>query len=459
MSVSENESSLFQGALDAALIFAALVAACRYHGQDWGYAWSFIAVCGIAAHYALAQATHLYRSWRIVSLRREITHASLVWSLAGVAVFVIALFNEPFYQTPKVLAMWFLLSLAVVAGWRVSKYVLLSEVHRHGLSVRRVAIVGCNPLGDKLATTLEQAAWKGFKFVGFYEDRRNGRTAPYPPYRICGSIDDLLEQAREGRIDLIYIALPMRAETRIREMIDKLSDSTTSVYVVPGHLPFDMLHPQLTTMGELPVIGIYETPFYGIGGAIKRAEDLVLGGILFAVALLPMLLIAAGIKLTSPGPVLFKQRRGGVNGEVIWVWKFRTMRVVEDGDSIEQAHRDDPRVTSFGKFLRKTSLDELPQLINVLQGTMSIVGPRPHAVTHNAQYRPLIQRYMLRHKVKPGLTGWAQINGWRGETEVLTKMEKRVEFDLQYINNWSLLFDLKIVALTPLSLLRNKDIY
>jgi putative colanic acid biosynthesis UDP-glucose lipid carrier transferase len=459
MSVSENESSLLRGILDAVLIGMALMLACWYHGQEWNYAWSFLAACGVAAYYVAAQATHLYRYWRTISLRREIAHVILVLSLASLAILLIALLNEPFLRAPKVLSMWLLSATAALTGWRALEYLLLSEAHRRGFSVRRVAVVGCNKLGEKLAETLDQAAWRGFELIGFYDDRQDGRIAVSPPYAIRGSLDDLLEQAREGKLDLVYIALPMRAESRIRGIVDRLSDSTTSVYVAPGHLPFDMLHPQLTTLGELPVIGIYESPFYGIGGAVKRAEDLVLGGLLFGLALLPMLLIAIGIKLTSPGPILFKQRRGGINGEIIRVWKFRTMRTVEDDDNVEQAHRDDPRVTAFGRLLRKLSLDELPQLINVLQGTMSIVGPRPHALTHNVRYRPLIHRYMLRHKVKPGLTGWAQINGWRGETEVLTKMEKRVEFDLQYINNWSLLFDLKIIALTPLTLLHNRDTY
>ena len=461
MSVSETETSLVDGLVDALLVLAGIILACHFFGQDWDYSWSFIAVCGIAAFYAIAQSTHLYRSWRVIALRRELAHLWLVWSLTGVGVLVIALFNEPFHDVPYVLMAWFALTLFMLSLWRVATYVVLWEARRHGYNTRAVAIVGHNELGIRLAETLEQAQWKGFNLVGFYEDRKpaDGRTADEDIKSICGDLGDLMEHAKEGKIDLIYVPLPLRAENRIRQIIEKLADSTISVYIVPGNFTYDMLHPQLTTMGELPVIGVYETPFRGVGGFIKRAEDLVLGSALFVVALIPMICIALGIKLTSKGPVFFKQRRGGVNGEIIWVWKFRTMYVCEDGQKVAQATRDDPRVTPLGRFLRKTSLDELPQIINVLQGSMSVVGPRPHAVTHNSYYRPLIHRYMLRHKVKPGLTGWAQINGWRGETELLTKMEKRVEFDLQYINNWSLLLDLKIVALTPLSLLRNRNVY
>jgi putative colanic acid biosysnthesis UDP-glucose lipid carrier transferase len=192
----------------------------------------------------------------------------------------------------------------------------------------------------------------------------------------------------------------------------------------------------------------YETPFTGADGWIKRLEDFFLGALFLAIALVPMAVIGVTVKLTSPGPAIFKQRRYGLNGEVVDVWKFRTMSVCEDDEDVLQAKKSDPRITPLGKFLRKTSLDELPQLINVLQGRMSLVGPRPHAVTHNEEYRKLIHGYMLRHKVKPGITGWAQVNGWRGETNTLDKMEKRIEYDLEYIRNWSLWLDLKIIWLT-----------
>ncbi len=461
VSVSEAETSFLGGIVDALCILLGVIISCWYYRQDWDYSWSFIAVCGVAIYYFIAQRSHIYRSWRIVALRHELMQVWMVWSIASVAVLLVALFNEPFHDSSHVLATWYAATLFMLFMWRVSIYLVLWEASRHGYNTRRVAIVGQNLLGVSLAETLECAKWKGFELSGFYDDRRSqhGRTVMPVVGKVCGDMDDLVAHAREGRIDLIYITLPMRAEERMRSIIERLADSTISVYVVPGNFTYDLLRPQLTAMGEMPVIGVCETPFYGVGGFIKRAEDLLLGGILLAIALFPMLVIAAGIKLTSPGPVLFKQRRGGVNGEIIKVWKFRTMTVCEDGDQVEQVQRDDARVTPFGALLRRTSLDELPQIINVLQGTMSIVGPRPHAIMHNSYYRPLIHRYMLRHKVKPGLTGWAQINGWRGETEVLTKMEKRIEFDLHYINNWSLLLDLKIVMLTPLILLRNKNVY
>jgi putative colanic acid biosynthesis UDP-glucose lipid carrier transferase len=198
----------------------------------------------------------------------------------------------------------------------------------------------------------------------------------------------------------------------------------------------------------MPVVSIFESPFYGLDGWVKRAEDIILGSMILLLISPLMLVIAFAIKFTSSGPILFRQRRYGLNGAVVQVWKFRSMTVCEDGEHIPQAKKMDMRITPLGAFLRRTSLDELPQFFNVLQGRMSIVGPRPHAVAHNEQYRKLIRGYMLRHKVKPGITGWAQVNGWRGETETLDKMQKRIECDMEYIQNWSLGLDIKIIILT-----------
>jgi len=249
-------------------------------------------------------------------------------------------------------------------------------------------------------------------------------------------------------VDLIYIALPLTAQPRIMDLVSRLADTTVSLYLVPDFFVSNLFHGQWTSLAGLPMVSVFDTPFWGVEGWLKRAQDIVLSSLILCVIALPMLLIAIAVKLSSPGPVLFKQLRYGIDGKPIKVWKFRSMRVQENGDRVVQATRNDPRVTPLGAFLRRTSLDELPQFINVLMGDMSIVGPRPHAVAHNEEYRALIKGYMLRHAVKPGITGWAQINGWRGETDTLDKMEKRVEHDLWYIRNWSFWLDLKIVFLT-----------
>jgi putative colanic acid biosynthesis UDP-glucose lipid carrier transferase len=234
----------------------------------------------------------------------------------------------------------------------------------------------------------------------------------------------------------------------IEEVVNQLADTTASVFVVPEPFTSALVNARWIDLGGMPMLSVHETPFFGLYGLLKRVEDIVLSSLILLLISPLMLVIAMAVKATSSGPVIFKQRRYGLNGSEVEVWKFRSMTVCEDGARVLQATKGDSRVTSLGAFLRKTSLDELPQFINVLQGSMSVVGPRPHAVTHNEQYRQLIKGYMLRHIVKPGITGWAQINGWRGETDTLDKMKKRVEFDMEYIENWTLWLDLKIVVLT-----------
>jgi len=231
-------------------------------------------------------------------------------------------------------------------------------------------------------------------------------------------------------------------------LLDQLHDTTASIHFVPDIFLFDLIQGQIDTVDGMPVVSVCETPFRGLNGLVKRASDIVLALLVCLIALPLMLLIAAGVKLSSPGPVIFRQRRYGLDGREIVVYKFRSMTVTEDGTHIRQATRADERVTRFGAFLRRSSLDELPQFINVLQGRMSVVGPRPHAVAHTELYRKLIKGYMFRHKVRPGITGWAQVNGSRGETDTLEKMERRIAFDLAYLRQWSLRLDLWIVVKT-----------
>jgi putative colanic acid biosynthesis UDP-glucose lipid carrier transferase len=251
----------------------------------------------------------------------------------------------------------------------------------------------------------------------------------------------------------------MRAEERIRGVLTKLADTTASVYIVPDFFVFQMLHSRWTDIGGLPAVSVFENPLYGVDGLAKRVFDLLVAGIATVLLALPMLIVAIAIKLTSRGPVFFRQRRYGLDGQEILVWKFRTMTVCEDGNRVTQATKTDSRVTPLGAFLRKTSIDELPQLFNVLGGSMSLVGPRPHAATHNEQYRKMIEGYMLRHKVKPGITGLAQVRGWRGETDTLEKMQRRVECDHEYIREWSLWLDVKILFRTVLVVLAAKNAY
>ena len=251
----------------------------------------------------------------------------------------------------------------------------------------------------------------------------------------------------------------MTPQVRILKLLDEMRDTTTSIYFMPDTFIHDMIQARVDMLNGIPMLAVCETPFLGINGIIKRVSDIVLSVIILLLISPLLLILAIGVKLSSPGPIIFRQSRYGLDGKEITVYKFRSMTVSENGSNIVQAQKNDVRVTRFGAFIRKTSLDELPQFINVLQGRMSIVGPRPHAVAHNETYRKLIKNYMVRHKVKPGITGWAQVNGYRGETDTLEKMEKRIEFDLDYMRNWSLYLDLWIIIRTVMVVFKDKNAY
>lgn len=240
----------------------------------------------------------------------------------------------------------------------------------------------------------------------------------------------------------------MSSHPRILKLLDDIKDSTASIYFVPDMFVTDLIQGKLSQISGIPVVSVCDTPFTGLDGFIKRSADVIFSFVVLIFISPILLAIAIGVKLSSPGPIIFKQRRYGLDGQEILVYKFRSMSVTEDGNKVTQATKNDNRITPFGRFIRKTSLDELPQFINVLQGRMSVVGPRPHAIAHNEEYRKLIKGYMIRHKVKPGITGWAQVNGFRGETDTLEKMEQRVYYDLEYLRHWSPRLDMLIVAKT-----------
>ena len=276
---------------------------------------------------------------------------------------------------------------------------------------------------------------------------------------MIGRLNELPQFVREKDIQLIYLSLPMASQPRILQVLDELKDTTASIFFVPDMFVTDLIQGRTGSVCGMPVISVCETPFTGSNGLVKRLSDIVLSVLILLLISPILLVVAAAVKLGSPGPVIFRQRRYGLDGKQIVVYKFRSMTVTEDGASVQQATKNDSRITPLGAILRKTSIDELPQFINVLQGRMSIVGPRPHAVAHNEMYRKLIKGYMVRHKVKPGITGWAQVNGFRGETETLDKMQGRIDHDLDYLRNWSLWLDLYIIFKTVRLVLRDQQAY
>ena len=339
--------------------------------------------------------------------------------------------------------LWFAPVTQLVSHWALRR-AAPHLVRLQGPALRAV-VVGMNEQGCALADRLDTAADSGIELVGFFDDRTPDRQHGGDRHRLLGRLSEIAGYVKSNRINLIYLSLPMASQPRIKELLDALKDTTASVYFVPDMFVTDLIQGRSDAVCGLPVISVCETPFRGPAGVLKRISDVVLASTILLLSSPVMLGVAIAVKLSSPGPVIFRQRRYGLDGEEIIVYKFRSMSVTEDGGQIQQARKNDARVTRIGAILRKTSLDELPQFINVLQGRMSIVGPRPHAVAHNELYRPLIKSYMVRHKVKPGVTGWAQVNGFRGETDSLEKMEARIRCDLDYLRNWSLRLDLYII--------------
>ena len=392
----------------------------------------------------VAAATDIMLSW--------LTLLTILW-LFGYATRSLGYFDQRVLMTWVIatpVAQW----LAARAGRTLLRRHAMSEEGR-----RSAVVVGAGPLGVKVATSLRAAHDAGRDFGGYFDDRGGERIDPTAAGHLLGSLKALAPYIREHGVKDVYITLPLGSQPRILELLESVQGTTASIYFVPDVFGISIIQGRLQDMNGIPVVGICETPFTGTNELVKRISDIVLAALILVVISPLLLAIAIGVKLSSPGPIVFRQRRNGLDGEEITVYKFRSMRTLDDGSKVRQATRDDPRVTPFGAFIRRTSLDELPQFVNVLQGRMSIVGPRPHAVAHNEQYRELIKAYMVRHKVKPGITGWAQVNGLRGETETVEKMQQRVEYDLEYLRNWSLGFDLEIIVRTVRLVLFDRHAY
>ena len=330
---------------------------------------------------------------------------------------------------------------------RVGMAIVWREAARS--EARRSAIViGAGALGLKVAWALGGSNERGIDFIGYFDDRTDDRLHPQAASQRLGNLKSVAAYITLHGIREVYITLPLGSQPRIIALLEQMQGTTASLFFVPDVFGISIIQGRLQDVNGVPVVGICETPFTGTNELAKRLSDIVLASIIIAIISPLLIAVAIGVKLTSPGPVIFKQRRNGLDGGEIVVYKFRSMTAQEDGWDVRQAQRGDPRITPFGRFIRRTSLDELPQFFNVLQGRMSIVGPRPHAVAHNEQYRSIIKAYMVRHKVRPGITGWAQVNGHRGETETVEKMQARVEYDLEYLRNWNLRLDLQIIVRT-----------
>jgi len=446
-------------ALDVLIIDLGMYLAARIYAVVLDASYLLIITLAALIFLFVAEARGLYQSWRVGSLLSECSCVAVVWSVVVICLLALGFacgVTEDYSR--GILVAWALLVPVAMCLKRIIIRQVLRLARMKGRNARTVVFAGSGGASLRMAAHLAKMPWAGLHMLGTFDDRLDNRVGPSEE-GLMGDFTRLIEMARSGAVDIVYITLPMQAELRIINLIEQLADTTATVYLVPDLFVFSLYRARWVTVGSIPVISTFDSPFYGIESWLKRAEDLLIAGLILMLIWPLLLLIAFGIKLSSAGPIIFKQRRYGLKGEVVEVWKFRSMRVCDGDAQVKQVSKNDARLTPLGALLRRTSLDELPQFFNVLQGTMSIVGPRPHAVVHNEQYRKLIRGYMLRHKVKPGITGLAQVNGWRGETDTLDKMQKRVEYDLEYIQKWSLWLDVRIILKTILVGFVGKNVY
>ena len=417
-----------------------------------------VALVGAAILQFLASVSEFYRSITERTNSKHITKIVLIWLITCALVllwgFVV---GETDKFARSVIGLWFALTPVVLIAWHLMIRMAVASIRANSAS--DVVVFGAGEVGEKFAREVRHSPWLGYKIAGFFDDKRaQGEAVAGMP--VLGSIAEGIELAKKSQWRKAYIALPLKAQDKIEEIIDQLADSAVDIELIPDIFGFELINAKISQVGSLPVIALQASPISGYNAALKRLMDITVSAAILAITSPFLLAIALAIKIENPKlPIIFKQRRCGLNGKEVIVWKFRTMTVLEDGDRVEQAKQNDTRTTKLGKFLRRLSLDELPQLVNVISGSMSLVGPRPHAITHAKNFRRVAPTYMRRHLVKPGITGWMQINGMRGEVDSDAIIHKRAELDLYYVQNWSLWLDIKIIALTALREFGNKKAY
>ena len=452
-SAPQSVTSFVAALLEPTLTVACFIAATLWHGEPVQR--STLTLCLLVFALTFPGRNRFGDSRLTAAVDLTLSWLSLlaILALAGYATRSLGFFSTDVllaWAVATPLVQW----SAVMIGKRVIAH------HAQRADKRRSAIiVGAGPLAAKVARALASRPDAAMDVIGYFDDRTDERVDAETAPRLLGTLADVAPFITAKGVREVYITLPLGLQPRIVQLLESVQGTTASLFFVPDVFGISIIQGRLQDMNGVPVVGICETPFTGINELAKRVEDVVLSSLIL-VAISPLLLaLAIGVKLSSPGPAIFKQRRNGLDGDEIVVYKFRSMTTQDDGGTVRQATRNDPRVTRFGAFIRRTSLDELPQFFNVLQGRMSIVGPRPHAVAHNELYRELIKAYMVRHKVKPGITGWAQVNGLRGETDTIEKMRARVEYDLEYLRNWSIGLDLQIIARTLRLVLFDRQAY
>ncbi len=455
-----NTFAFFYRMVDIIVIQLTLLTAIFIYNVTYNQQYLIVSLVGTVAFIFIAESFRLYRSWRSGYFKEIVFYTFLSWGVAAVLVLIYLFFTKTGETFSRVtIAIWLALTFILFIGWRYAFALFLEKIRLKGYNTRNIAIIGLTENGQRLAQQILEHPETGYRLTAIYDDRNKERISKSYHRYLDGNVEEGVAKAKANKFDAVYIALPVTAQKRIKDILYLLGDTTANVQLVPDLFIYSLMKASMSHVGEIQTVSVYDNPMQGAAAALKRVEDIFLSLTILTLIAVPLIVIATIIKCTSRGPILFKQDRYGLDGKKIKVWKFRSMTVADNGDKVVQATKNDVRITPFGAFLRKTSLDELPQFFNALKGDMSVVGPRPHAVAHNEEYRKQVDYYMLRHKVKPGITGWAQVNGWRGETDTIDKMEMRIQFDLEYIRNWSLWLDCKIVFFTIFRAFNDKNAY
>lgn len=449
-----------QSAMPATLAVVLLPLLCAFYNQNFSDQYLVLAALAAAFSLLLVKPPEDLTLRLTRKLPEEIAHLSMRWAMVlGILLFIGFAAKISTEYSRRVITTWVVLVPVLSAVFILLLSNLLQIILMRPSNRRAAVFAGFNESSEKFAKQIIDTPEACLSVSGYFDDRSGERLGFKGDPPLLGRLSQLASYVQENNISLIFIALPMRHVQRVMDLLDDLRDTTVSIYYLPDVFVMDLIQARTGDMLGTPVVTMCETPFHGFRGVLKRITDTVFA-VLILIPVFPiMVLVAVAVKLSSPGSVLFKQRRYGLDGEKIVVYKFRTMTVSEDGDDFVQAKKDDARITPIGHILRRYSLDELPQLINVLQGRMSLVGPRPHPIALNEQYRKLIKGYMVRHKVLPGLTGLAQVNGCRGETAELEQMKARIDYDLEYLRRWSPLLDIKILFMTVVTMFRDEKAY
>ena len=433
-------------------------------GLIWRYLGAIFAI-GVLSTLAF-QTADIYQVQAFRGHEKQYMRLASAWSVVFLIVISASFFAKAGLMYSRVwLGLYYVIGLAALVASRRILFLLVRKWTREGRLTRRTVIVGGGEIGAKVIEELRRQKDSGIEIIGLFDDRGDARaSAASAGYNKLGSVDDLVEFGRRTRVDLVIFSLPIAAEERILQMLKKLWVLPVDIRLAAHTNKLRFRPRSYSYIGNVPVIDVFDRPIADWDVVMKWLFDKIVGSLLLLIALPLMAVIAIAIKLDSKGPVLFRQKRYGFNNDFIEVYKFRSMYVDKtDATAAKLVTKDDPRVTHVGRVIRKTSLDELPQLFNVvIKGNLSLVGPRPHAVNAKAEarlYDEAVDGYYARHRVKPGITGWAQINGWRGETDTQEKIQQRVEHDLYYIENWSVLFDLYILTRTPFALLKTEHAY